>query len=221
MQCRRCESARIGLIDAVPDASAAGPSHRAVGMGTFHQHQVRDRGGEGIPRHADANEVHRHVHSTASTWTKLLSLLFSRKSVQHYSSTTKVGTIESLVCADCGLVSWRVQDPQWVEWTRLPSFSTSAEGKQMLVRSCRNCAATELGLLSSLPDTVDDEQTMTEQVIGVAHDGTRVGRLQAIVCTKCGLLEPFVAAPDEVPFESIKGFSWLEGDGGTSGTPDR
>lgn len=77
-------------------------------------------------------------------------------------------------------------------------------------KRCRCCNATELGLLAALPDTIGSEQEVVPQVVGITQEGERVGKIQAIVCTQCGLLEPFVASAREVPFESIEGFSWLK-----------
>lgn len=74
---------------------------------------------------------------------------------------------------------------------------------------CLKCRSESVGRLSSLPDTGKSETETHWQAVGTLPDGARVGVLEAYVCTKCGYLETYVKQPDQVPFEKITGFKWV------------
>ena len=44
------------------------------------------------------------------------------------------------------------------------------------------------------------------------------GMLEAFVCTECGYLETYVKDPTTVPFEKLRGFSWLNEPNAQRGT---
>lgn len=202
--CPCCGSRRLGLLEQLADDAAAGVSYRSAGAGRRLLAMARN---QGELRVSDADRPAYFAKSWFGRW-------LDRALASYIERPSKFGTLEALVCGRCGRVAYRVQDVQWIEWDEIESFKPlTAEMSAMRRRqgeSCRNCQSKKLGVLASLPDTVGEESSFTDQALGVDQDGQRVGKLQAIVCCDCGDIEVFVADPRSIDFESLVGFSWLE-----------
>ena len=90
-------------------------------------------------------------------------------------------------------------------------------------KKCPKCSSDKIGHLVS---TLDRENTSTggvRSVVGQADKegtfkgatvmpGDLWGSLEAYVCTECGYFEHYVYRPEQVPFELLKGFSWVNKD---------
>jgi hypothetical protein len=86
-------------------------------------------------------------------------------------------------------------------------------------KRCVKCNSSKVGHLDQLQELVTWEyasrQPYAPQVVGVVETGTGtaqergVGTLEAYVCTKCGYFETYVKQPDKIPFEQLRGFSWV------------
>jgi hypothetical protein len=94
-RCPSCFGERIGHLESVPDRSRADAgSYQAVGSMSYQ------------PTWAEKNQKQEVVLHKASQ-----------------ATITKAGTVEVLVCADCGRLESYVQDPQWAAFERLYGFS--------------------------------------------------------------------------------------------------
>ncbi|MBW2734260.1 MAG: hypothetical protein JRH20_17870 [Deltaproteobacteria bacterium] len=106
MACHVCASSNMGMVSDLPDKTAEGQSYHAAASGTFTQHSVQHRDaiiGPADWEVTDPNKIYYAAkRAPRSPLGKLLSLLFSQKEVRDHHSTTKMGTIESLMCCDCG-----------------------------------------------------------------------------------------------------------------------
>jgi hypothetical protein len=136
-------------------------------------------------------------------------------------TTTKAGTVEVFICAECGRLESYVQDPQWVPFERLNAFAWigAAEDDVKRSRRCPNCGGEKIGHLPSLPDTVEDETSIAPRCLALVTSRGRTRRLgiiEAYVCAACGHLEEYVADVDSLT-EKIPGLSWQ----GSKSTPYR
>ena len=84
-------------------------------------------------------------------------------------------------------------------------------------KQCPKCNGLRIGYLENLPD--DAEGKISTQAIGttaVLKGSSIFGRyvhsrhdIEAYLCADCGYLESYVKSPGAIPYESLKGFRWV------------
>ena len=95
-------------------------------------------------------------------------------------------------------------------------------------KRCPKCDSEKIGYLAQIPDFVDEAGTegvpAAPRALGMVpkqwqegwvRPATRtqswpLGELEAYICTSCGFTESYVKEPDQVRFEEIEGFQWVD-----------
>jgi hypothetical protein len=92
---------------------------------------------------------------------------------------------------------------------------------------CPRCGSPKVGHLDAVPDLRGDPdgldpaptcpqyagvvvvRAFTPGLFGSAERLGLAGPLEAYVCTECGYYETYVKSPEQVPFQRMRGFTWL------------
>jgi hypothetical protein len=93
---------------------------------------------------------------------------------------------------------------------------------------CPKCTGIKIGHLESTVDRAAGGSRQVTRVAGVAAErgkfkgalverGDLWGTVEAYVCTECGFWEEYVVKPDDVPFEMLQGFRWINQEAETKG----
>lgn len=95
-------------------------------------------------------------------------------------------------------------------------------------RQCPKCSGTKLGYVEYLPDFVDepDEDGMKARpralgLVPVTWEEGLIrkqkktqqwpqGEFEAYICTTCGYTETYLKKPENINYEQLPGFQWLE-----------
>ncbi len=97
-RCPICDSPQLGALESLADL-AGSPSYQAVGTIDYRAEWVEV---QHDPQKQQSQQYQRHRGA---------------------KRTTKAGTVEVLVCGECGRVETYVQDPQWLPFERLRGFT--------------------------------------------------------------------------------------------------
>ena len=105
-------------------------------------------------------------------------------------------------------------------------------------KQCPKCDSLRVGYLEALPDVHDRSggpgttAPVKHQAVGVvvtrpaqktfiglvAPEASVVqGELEAYLCADCGYFEHYVKSPEDVPFDKLEGFHWLNPEAAEAG----
>ncbi len=99
-------------------------------------------------------------------------------------------------------------------------------------KQCPKCNSLKIALLPKL-DRIEEDETPHEEKVGYQLETTRIGsfvltgapeyfgKLLSYICTACGYTEVYVAEPGTVPWASLRGLVWLNGNPRSSESPYR
>lgn len=93
-------------------------------------------------------------------------------------------------------------------------------------KQCPKCHSLRVGYLEHLwhQDAGQGSTGPKEMPVGVVEEQgifftykSVVGGLEAFLCTECGFFETYIKSPEDVPFDELVGFSWLNPEAPESG----
>ena len=84
-------------------------------------------------------------------------------------------------------------------------------------KQCPKCHSLRVGWLESQPDLSGETHVVRKRpVAAVTNEGffgntylSKVGVLEAYVCTECGYYESYVSSPGDTPWDTLRDFHWL------------